>query len=280
MANKITKEMEKNRVATCGFCKKEYLLKYKSRRNIRKYCSQNCYNQNKIGRKFTKERRENISKSLKGYKHDSEFKEKARLRQLGKTPTKEQNEKRSESLKNKQKEKPWGFMKGMAPWNKGMEGFLKGIPRHNYDNEFRRKISEETKSRGQEWRDKLRAIQIKKIKDKKIPTKDTKPELAMEDFLKNRNINYIKHWDYKYGIADFFIPNRKLIIEVDGDYWHTLPGREGKDRIKTKYLEEIGYDVLRIWESEMNKDIESVFDRINKTIRGEIECRNRFQDIV
>ena len=260
----------------CNFCKSEY----KSKAKNRKYCSQSCYYKSRIGKKFSKIRRENISNALLGYKHNDKFREKARLRQLGKTPTKEQNEKRSESLKKRHQEKEWGFKKGMVAWNKGLEGFQKGIPRHNYDADFRRKISEDVKNRGQEWRDKLRVIQIQKIKDKKIPIKDTKPELLMEKFLKNNKIDYVKHWDYKYGIADFLIPARRWVIEVDGDYWHTLPKREEKDKVKTRYLEEEGYDVLRIWTSEMKKNIEYVFEKINKVIRGEMKCRNRFRDIV
>lgn len=39
------------------------------------------------------------------------------------------------------------FRKGQVPWNKDLKGFRKGIPRHSYNDEFKKKISESSKGR-------------------------------------------------------------------------------------------------------------------------------------
>jgi very-short-patch-repair endonuclease len=60
-------------------------------------------------------------------------------------------------------------------------------------------------------------------------------------------------------IVDFASPRRKLIIELDGS--HHLHQAE-YDSKRTKYLESKGYRVLRFWNSEVMKDIDTVLNVI------------------
>jgi len=55
--------------------------------------------------------------------------------------SKKTKEKTSKTLRKMHKEKSWGFTPGFSPWNKGIIGYRAGIPRHNYNQEFRKKIS-------------------------------------------------------------------------------------------------------------------------------------------
>jgi len=59
----------------------------------------------------------------------------------------ESKRKTSETLKKRHQEKKWGFRKGMKTWNKGMKGFQTGIPRHDYDDNFKKKISKSIRER-------------------------------------------------------------------------------------------------------------------------------------
>lgn len=59
-----------------------------------------------------------------------------------KLQTKESNIKRSTTLKKTHKEKIWGFKTRHSPWNKGLKRYRAGIPRHEYDKQFRKKISD------------------------------------------------------------------------------------------------------------------------------------------
>ena len=56
-------------------------------------------------------------------------------------------------------------------------------------------------------------------------------------------------------IVDFCAPRRKLIIELDGS--QHLDQKEYDDQ-RTKYLESLGYHVLRFWNNDVLKDMESV----------------------
>lgn len=66
-------------------------------------------------------------------------------------------------------------------------------------------------------------------------------------------------------IVDFCSPRRKLIIEVDGSQHLEL---EEYDSERTKFLESKGYRVLRFWNNEILKDIDSVlrviWNEVNK----------------
>src|SRR6266496_3076706 len=56
-------------------------------------------------------------------------------------------------------------------------------------------------------------------------------------------------------IPDFCCPKAKLILELDGSQ-HLE--QEEYDEDRTKYLETLGYRVIRFWNNEVMKDIESV----------------------
>lgn len=49
-------------------------------------------------------------------------------------------------------------------------------------------------------------------------------------------------------VADVLLPHGKLVIECDGDYWHSRPGALERDVRKDSYLEANGYRVLRLGE--------------------------------
>ena len=52
-------------------------------------------------------------------------------------------------------------------------------------------------------------------------------------------------------LVDFYIPEYKLTIEVDGDYWHSFPHVKERDSYRDAHLHDRGYKVLRIKESEL-----------------------------
>jgi very-short-patch-repair endonuclease len=56
-------------------------------------------------------------------------------------------------------------------------------------------------------------------------------------------------------IPDFCSPEVKLVIELDGSQ-HLQ--QEEYDKERTKYLESLGYKVIRFWNKDVLKDIEGV----------------------
>ncbi len=100
---------------------------------------------------------------------------------------------------------------------------------------------------------------INKIKKARANQKNcytTKIELKIQRYLKDLGIDFFIHYyikDIKHGYqCDIFIPSRNLVIECDGDYWHKYPIGKEIDFIRTKELIEKGFNVLRLWEREIN----------------------------
>ncbi len=54
-------------------------------------------------------------------------------------------------------------------------------------------------------------------------------------------------------VVDIYLPNKNLIIECDGNYWHNLPGVQEKDKKRDLYLRKQGYKILRLWEDEIRE---------------------------
>ncbi len=123
---------------------------------------------------------------------------------------------------------------------------------------------------------KLREEWIKK-RDKYCEI-DTIPEKITEKLLIELNIKYIKKENIGFYNCDFVINNK--VIEVQGDYWHANPIiYENRDKIqeknyirdkrKVKYLNNLGYNVLLLWEYDLKNNIIDCKSKIKKFIENE-----------
>ena len=65
-------------------------------------------------------------------------------------------------------------------------------------------------------------------------------------------------------VVDAYIPSLNLIIEADGDYWHSLEENVVRDKSKNTYLDKCGYNLLRLSESEINNG--KFKDRLRRVI--------------
>lgn len=77
-------------------------------------------------------------------------------------------------------------------------------------------------------------------------TKPTSLEKAVADLLDTLEIRYEQEKQIGSYFVDFYLPSRKVVIEVDGHYWHNLPGRSEADVKRDNWLKLIGYKVVRI----------------------------------
>lgn len=112
------------------------------------------------------------------------------------------------------------------------------------------------------------------IQSHKKRYRKTSIERKIEDYLINQKIDYKYNFilDNKYQF-DFLIKYRNLIIEVNGDYWHANPEiysdidktkkplnetqryKVDLDEKKKKYLTNKGYEIIYLWEKEINNGI-------------------------
>jgi len=60
------------------------------------------------------------------------------------------------------------------------------------------------------------------------------------------------HWDVLCGkIADFYFPDQRLVVEIDGGYHYFKKGQRAKDRGRQRVIEKSGRRVIRF----DNKDV-------------------------
>ncbi|MEM8508259.1 MAG: endonuclease domain-containing protein [Bacteroidota bacterium] len=70
-------------------------------------------------------------------------------------------------------------------------------------------------------------------------------------------------------IVDFYCASEKLIIELDGEV-HLNPTAEEKDDLRTSYLQQLGYTLIRFENKMVFDNLFSVLEEI-KSYFGEIE---------
>ena len=68
------------------------------------------------------------------------------------------------------------------------------------------------------------------------------------------------------GIVDFFCSAAQLVIECDGNYWHSLPEVIIRDARKDRLLAAQGIFMLRLSETDINHQFEQVCQRIKDAL--------------
>jgi DNA mismatch endonuclease (patch repair protein) len=96
------------------------------------------------------------------------------------------------------------------------------------------------------------------------------------------------------GKPDLVFPSARVAVFIDGDFWHgrylderiergdfkrnaeywipKLRRTIARDRRNTEQLEQSGWRVFRVWESDVHKDAEAIADDISEAL---IESRSR-----
>ncbi len=91
----------------------------------------------------------------------------------------------------------------------------------------------------------------------KIRSTNTKPELMLRKFLFRKGMRYRINYKKLSGRPDIVFPRYKLIIFVNGCFWH------GHENCKIAHLPKTNTD---FWQNKINKNIE----RDNKNIQNNI----------
>lgn len=108
----------------------------------------------------------------------------------------------------------------------------------------------------------------------------TSIEKKIEQFLIEQNINYQYSFIFKDFQYDFYLPESKILIECDGDFYHANPKFypdemklydiqkriKEKDKIKSQIAFDSGFILLRFWEDDINNNLDSVKNSINNAL--------------
>ena len=58
----------------------------------------------------------------------------------------------------------------------------------------------------------------------------------------------------RHFCVDFVLPEHNIIIECDGNYWHSSLCAKNRDKIKDKLLTSLGYQVCRFGEDSIKSN--------------------------
>ncbi len=117
-----------------------------------------------------------------------------------------------------------------------------------------------------------------------IRCSDTKGELLLRNALWHKGIRYRKNYKVLPGKPDIAITRYRIAIFVDGDFWHGREFEKIKNRLDTNKefwikkietnkkrdievnnsLSEMGWVVLRFWESDISKKLDNCIEEILK----------------
>ena len=92
----------------------------------------------------------------------------------------------------------------------------------------------------------------------------TNAEHIMWECLRNRKLGgykFLRQHPIGGYVADFFNYSKRVVLEIDGSIHNRLDVKE-KDAIRQEFLENNGYKVIRITNSEIEYNIEKVLQRL------------------
>ncbi len=117
----------------------------------------------------------------------------------------------------------------------------------------------------------MRGISSQKLinSGRKLRKQQTPWETKLWYLLRNRRFKEFKfRRQYPIGnfIVDFCCLSNKLIIELDGSGHLSVENRI-YDKRRDEYLREQGYKVLRIYNNDMEFDLESVLNKVYSLLK-------------
>lgn len=118
-----------------------------------------------------------------------------------------------------------------------------------------------------------------------VHSRETRPEIALRRELWRRGLRYRKNDSRLPGKPDIVLSRARLVIFCDGDFWHghnwAIRGYGSlaaelkrysktwadkilrniqRDKAVNQRLENLGWQVLRIWESDIKRDVKRCGD--------------------
>lgn len=120
----------------------------------------------------------------------------------------------------------------------------------------------------------------------RITGKNTKPELRLRSILHRAGYRFRLHVSSLPGRPDIVLPKYRTVIFMNGCFWHRHPACSkaytpssrtefwtakfeatiARDAKKSAELRKQGWNVLTVWECELQQSPESVLDRITTSV--------------
>ena len=185
-------------------------------------------------------------------------------------------------------------MYNKKPWNKNktkqdsesLMSVSKKMSGRNISETTKKKQSESAKARikhghtgyrhSNESKNKMREATLKRIHNGDIKHTKTKPHIELAKIFSDLDIPFQEEYIIKYWSFDFFLNDFNILIEVDGDYYHSNPIfytkpktktqkiNHYRDKKKNEFCESNGYNLIRIWENDIINNKENLICKLKK----------------
>lgn len=117
----------------------------------------------------------------------------------------------------------------------------------------------------------------------RVKSKNTLPEKLMFKAMRKAGIKFIRHNKKLPGKPDITIPDKKIVVFINGEFWHgkkfsslktELPSfwvdkisqNLKRDRINYRKLSGNGWKVVKLWGRAILKNPEKAFRKILQTL--------------
>lgn len=81
---------------------------------------------------------------------------------------------------------------------------------------------------------------------------ETGIEIKIRKYLENKGVFFKTQVAFERYVIDFLLPEHGLVIEADGEYWHSKESVKKRDKIRDNKLIELGFNVIRLKEKDIN----------------------------
>ncbi|MDP1614322.1 MAG: DUF559 domain-containing protein [Methylococcales bacterium] len=131
----------------------------------------------------------------------------------------------------------------------------------------------------QRERDKQAGIYRHELRIKATPQEQALIKLIKPD-LKNRyGVNcipqHVIHHEKSFFILDIYITKAKLCIEIDGSHHQYNSNQRFYDKKRTEILKSMSIDTVRFTNTEIDKDIKTVCNKISSAVRVRLGVESR-----
>jgi len=124
----------------------------------------------------------------------------------------------------------------------------------------------------------------------KIKSKNTKPEQKLRKILWALGLKYRLNVKKLPGKPDIYIPRYKLVIFIDGSFWHGYNWIEKREKIKSnrnfwvpkierniqrdreinQQLQQAGFHVIRFWDHQVKNEMAACVIRIFEWVEDDL----------
>lgn len=135
---------------------------------------------------------------------------------------------------------------------------------------------------------KPRTIEFSRLARASSKKRDTSCERLLRKALHRAGLRYRTHADELVGCPDIVFSQSRVVVFVDGDFWHgrdldkrihrlrrghnprywvsKIKSNVERDRRITSKLRRAGWSVVRVWESDIQRNIEPIITRLLRAI--------------